>query len=201
MLLFFITLTSFALKIAYINTTEIISPIRADSAQYVLYGYNLYKYGIYSQEQSETPAPDSFRSPGFPLLIAVAFHLGGNDDFYLLTLLIQIVITSLLVPLSYLLARMILPNIGAFFVSLLVAFSPHLMSISSYMLSESLLAFLFLTALTCFLYGIRNSNRYLIIFSNIIFGLSYLTNEVTFFIPFVVSGCACINMLRPKTSP
>lgn len=123
LLLILITLASLALKIAYINTTEIISPIRADAAEYVLYGYNLYKHGIYSQEQSETPEPDSFRSPGFPLLITLAFHLGGNDDFYLLTLLMQITITSLLVPLSYLLARMILPNIGAFFVSLLVALS------------------------------------------------------------------------------
>ena len=110
----------------------------------------------------------------------------------------QITITSLLVPLSYLLARMLLPNIGAFFVSLLVAFSPHLMSISSYILSESLLSFLFLTAITCFVYGIKHSNKYLIIFSNIFFGLSYLTNEVTFFLPLVVSGYTCINILLAK---
>ena len=198
MLLVFITLTSLALKIAYINTTEIISPIRADAAQYVLYGYNLYKHGIYSQEKSKSPTPDSFRSPGFPLLIALAFHLGGTDNFYLLTLVMQIIITSLLVPLSYLLARILLPNLGALSVSFLVAFSPHLMSISSYLLSESLLSFLFLIALTCFLYGIKHSNKSLIISSYIFFGLSYLTNEVTFFMPFVVSGFTFIYMLRTK---
>ena len=58
MLLFFFTLTSLALKYAYVDNTEIISPIRADASQYVLYGYNLYKHGIYSQEQTESPAPD-----------------------------------------------------------------------------------------------------------------------------------------------
>ena len=194
-LLIFITLASLGFKIAYINNTEIISPLRADAGQYVLYGFNLYKYRVFSQERSKTPTPDSFRSPGFPFLIALSFHLGGPDNFYLLTLLIQAIITSLLVPLSYLLARMLLPTIGAFFVSLLVAVSPHLMSISSYILSESLLSFLFLTAITSFLYGIRNSNGYMIIFSYIFFGLSYLTNEITFFIPFVVTGFSFLYIL------
>jgi len=198
LLLILITLISFVIKIAYINNTEIITPIRADAAQYVLYGYNLYKHGTYSQAQAPKPTPDSFRSPGFPLLIALAFNLGGIENFYLYTLLMQTALTSLLVPIAYLLARMLLPFWSALFVSLLVAFSPHLISISSYILTESLLSFLFLTALTCFLYGIRHSNNYLILLGYIFFGLSYLTNEVTFFIPFVVSGVTLVYFFYTK---
>jgi hypothetical protein len=197
-LLTLVTLASLASKYAYIDNTEIIAPIRADARQYVQYGSNLYKHGVFSQQQSPNPEPDSFRSPGFPLLVALAFHLGGVKKFYILTLLFQAVLTSLLVPLSYTLARTVLPGIWSFVVCILVAFSPHLMSISSYLLTESLFSFLFLTAITCYIYGSKNSNKTLLIVSGIFFGLSYLTNEIVLFIPFILAGLTGIIHIAAK---
>ena len=74
------------IRIQYIRYTEIDMPIRVDALGYTNGGFNIYKNGVYSEENpSGTPNPQSVRWPGYSLFIALAFLLGGGvQDFILL---------------------------------------------------------------------------------------------------------------------
>jgi len=185
-ILIVLTLAAFLLRMYYINNTEIISPIRADAAQYVSYGYNLAHFGTFSAESSPTPTPDSFRSPGFPLLLAAAFTVGGEARWYPWALFLQSLLSCLLVPLAYLLSRLFLPRWGVFMTVVMVALSPHLIAMNSYLLTETQFSLTILAALTSYLYAYRQESRMLFILAGLLFGFSYLTNEIGLFIPLIL---------------
>lgn len=97
-----VTITALFLRVEYVEQTVIHTPIRADARQYVIYGYNIYSHGIFSKELSSDPSPDSFRSPGYPLLISLAVMLGGKNGFYPIVIYFQAILSALLVPLTFL---------------------------------------------------------------------------------------------------
>lgn len=64
------------IQLTVVNHTTVDSPLRADAGDYFSYAYNLAHSGVYSRERtwnSETPeaasAPDSIRTPGYPLFL------------------------------------------------------------------------------------------------------------------------------------
>lgn len=174
------------IRIAYIQQTVINRPIVADARQYVIYGYNLAFNKTFSQEYpSDHPTPDSFRSPGYPLLIASVLKL--TDNFYPVILNIQVVLSSVLVLLTYALSCSFLPIWASYTSAILVAISPHLVSISSYLLTETLFSFMMLSSLFCFYHAQRLNNLSLYLCSSILFGYTYLTNEIVLFLPFLFS--------------
>jgi hypothetical protein len=77
-----IFLVGLFIRIQYIETTIIPNPIVADAKQYVTYGHNIFSHGIYSKELSNNPRPDSFRSPGYPIIIAAAMFIGRGKGHY-----------------------------------------------------------------------------------------------------------------------
>src|SRR5262249_6064638 len=120
------------------------NPIRADAAQYYLSAYNLAKHGIYSmsparvQDKTAPLKPDDFRWPGLPLLIA-AFMLQWPDHALIYrevqwTNILAGTATIILVGLAALAA---LPSWAALSVAFLTAISPHLISMTVYMLTET----------------------------------------------------------------
>jgi len=137
------------IRIKYVENTKIYKPIRADARQYVIYGYNLYHHGIFSKElSSNEPLPDSSRSPGYPLLMSLAFMIGGKRGFYPIVIYTQTILSALSVYLTFLLGIRILSSVWwALFAASLVAISPHLISMTSYLLTETLFGFILLLAL------------------------------------------------------
>lgn len=192
-----LTLAAFLLRMSYINNTEIVSPIRADAAQYVNYGYNLAHFGTFSAESSPSPTPDSFRSPGFPMLLAAAFTIGAEARWYSWALFLQSLLSCLLVPLTYLLTRLFLPRWGVFTTVVMVALSPHLIAMNSYLLTETLFSMTILAALTCYIYAYRQESRVLFILAGLLFGFSYLTNEIGLVIPLLL---ALVTYVSPRES-
>ena len=98
----------FWLRLADITQTIVDQPIQADAQQYVHYAVNLLLHGVYSSvdpNSGSAPVPDSFRSPGYPLLIAFNGLLGGPDRFYAYTLYSQVILGTLAIFLLYVLAR------------------------------------------------------------------------------------------------
>jgi hypothetical protein len=58
-------------------------------------------------------------------------------------------------------------------------------SLTSYLLTETLFSFVLLTAILCFCLAWRHENSILFFLAGILFGYAYLTNETAFFIPWI----------------
>jgi 4-amino-4-deoxy-L-arabinose transferase-like glycosyltransferase len=184
-------------RVAYVAETVIVQPIRADARQYVSYGYNLAHHGTFSSQfPSDDRPPDSLRSPGYPLLIACAFRLGAAGDVYDLIIHAQIVLSTLVVLLTYFVGRLFLSRQWAITAAALVALSPHQVSLTSYVLTETLFCFLLILASLCFAEAMRASSALLSALSGILFGATYLTNETALLIPVLFAAVILLAARR-----
>jgi hypothetical protein len=184
-----LTIAAFFMRMGYVEQTVIVNPIRADARQYVIYGYNLLHHQVFSSQMTkgESPRPDSFRSPGYPLLIMLAFYFGGEKGFYPLMITWQVLIGSLMVPLTFFISICIMPAFWALAAATLVCFSPHLISMTSYLLTETLFGFTFLAAVSILLLAIIRRNAVLFALAGCSFGVAYLVNETVMLLPFLLS--------------
>jgi len=186
LLCFLISLFSLAvfIRFEYLKHTDVETPIRGDAYQYYAYGYNLRHFGIFSQNTDlAKPTPDSFRVPGYPLLIATLIFFMGDTNFYPLILYLQSILSSLLVILTFFLGLKLLPRWGAMIASICVTFSPHLISIQSYVLSETLFAFVLLLSTMYFYQAVRNQKIVDHVIAALMFGVAYLINETVLLLP------------------
>ncbi len=182
------------IRIQYINTTIIPNPIVADARQYVIYGHNFIVHGIYSKEDTDNPAPDSFRSPGYPMFIALAFLFGGDHGYYPIVIMAQVLLSSLLVLLTYYLGILYLRTYYAILAATLVALNPHLISISSYILTETFFSFFLLASTICFIIALQKERTLFFLFAALLFGYTYLINETVLFIPFLFVAISFLSI-------
>lgn len=186
---------------AYIHNMVIDNPIRNDARQYVLYGYNLANRQIYSTSlPTETPVPDSYRSPGYPLLVAACFLIGGEAKYYSLLLNIQAVLSALTAVMVYFLGKKILPFKWAVGGAVLVGTSPHLVAMTGYVLTETLFGFLLVLALLCFIHALEKDRVVHYAGAGTLFGMCYLTNETVLFLPFILVAAVLISDKSPKAN-
>ena len=185
-LLIILTLFALGFRTAYNKVTR--TTIQADARQYAFYAYNLYKYGVYSSEENTTnPKPDSFRSPGYPLFLELTMMVSGVKGFFDTARLWQAVLSSLMVPLVFLLGiRLGSGDRIALVASALTAASPHLVTLSSYILTEILFGFLALMAFVLFVETVRRKSIVWAALTGIVSGFAYLTNEVYLLLPFLM---------------
>lgn len=198
-----IFLGAFLIRHEYVMETEVVNPVRADAEQYLSYGYNLFKHGVYSKQSAEDVSelsPDSFRSPGYPLLIAASFSLGGEEYFYAVLLFLQVFLSSITAVLTLWLAWRVLSPPWAVISAVLVALSPHLVVMCGYMLTETLFSFLIVSALLFYTEAHAQKKLYLFVISSIFWGLAYLTNETVLFIPFCLALISWFLIRREKFS-
>lgn len=191
--LFIVAIAALWIRIDYFHNTLIDQPIRGDAASYVQYAFNMVNFGTYSKERGTSdPTPDAYWSPGYPALIAAAM-LAEKElglDTYKTIIYTQAALGMLISILTLLTGRLFLGHYFSLAAALLVAFSPHMISLSNYVLTETLFSFLFLSSIYCFLQAYLNHKILLYILSGLLFGLSYLTNPVSFFTPLIFCGLA-----------
>lgn len=187
---------AFLLRLGYVHSTVVVDPFRSDAREYVIYANNLLNHGTFSRDTSIPPEPDSFRAPGYPALVALALWIAGDDRpadenaFYPFLLRVQALLGALMVPLTYLLGRRFLPNWGALVATVAVAFSPHLVSLTGYVLTETLFALLALAAISSFVLALERERRGLFALSGALFGAAYLTNQTFLLIPPIFAATA-----------
>lgn len=180
-----LTIFGLIMRLEYLEQTIIEIPIRSDARQYVIYGYNLVHHQIFSSQFTKnTPEPDSFRSPGYPLLMALAFLIGGTEDFYPLIRNWQALLGTLMIPLTFFLALGPLSSRWALIAAALVCFSPHLISMTSYLLTETLFGTVLLVALLLLRISLVRRNGFYLAIAAICFGIAYFVNETIVLIPF-----------------
>ncbi len=187
LMLVLVFLTGLLLRVEYLRLSEGEILIIRDAKQYVDYGRNLINYGVFSLNTTASlPQPDSFRSPGYPMLIAMAMRFGGETNFLTYLIFTQALLSALLAPLAFLTGLFFLPTIGALAAALLVAVCPHLITLAGCVLSETLFAFLLLAGACCLLYAHKTASALIAGISGLFFGCALLTNEAALFLPLIL---------------
>ncbi len=142
------------LRLQSVFHTQLDGPaIRADARDYVLYAYNLRNFGIYSRSDAALsprdpsvpptlPAPDAVRTPGYPLFLTLFIGSSITEQTIQNILLAQVILGILTILLTFDLCRRFLPVPLALLAALLTALSPHLVTATVYLLTETLFCFL-----------------------------------------------------------
>jgi len=173
-----------ALRWAFVAGAQVQVPLRADAGQYAQYARNLVEHGVYSFATLVPPVPDSFRSPGYPLFLALCRLFGGEGGWYSLAIALQVVLGAATVLLCYRLARTWLPFPVALSAAALCASSPHLVVAGAYVLTECLTTFVLLAGL---LLLAREGSRLRLGAAGAVFGFAVLCNETLVVLPLVLS--------------
>jgi 4-amino-4-deoxy-L-arabinose transferase-like glycosyltransferase len=180
-------IVGFGLRYQALAESELPKYPNGDAAKYLLYAYNLKNFGIYSMSgMSMLPAdtdpraarelmqPDALVSPGLPLFLSR--FLGGEytERQRDRILLAQVILSSFTVLLAYLAFAPLggLPGLGA---AVLTAFSPHLVNMNLFFLTEPLFCF-FLAAFVWLLSLVdKDSSSPLFLLIGLVFGMAVLT--------------------------
>ncbi|MBI9082565.1 MAG: glycosyltransferase family 39 protein [Desulfobacterales bacterium] len=160
-----------------------------DAKSYVQYANNLVDYSTFSKSSgNSSPEPDSFWAPGYPAFLAASIiaakNLGINS--YILVMSSQVVLGVLISVLTLLIGRLFLSKAWSILAAVLVSFSPHMISLGGYLLTETLFSFLLLAAIYSFSIAYIDRKWSAFIVSGLFFGLSYLVNPVIFFAPILL---------------
>jgi 4-amino-4-deoxy-L-arabinose transferase-like glycosyltransferase len=195
-----IVIAALGMRIAYIVGTDVDLPIRADARSYVNYAQNLVNHGTFSKETSKNPTPDSFWSPGYPAFLATNIYLFGIKHLYPTTQFLQALLGALASVMVFVIGLFFLPRWAATLAGLLTACSPHLISLGSYLLTETLFAFTLLSFLLLYIIAIRTEKSCYFASSGAVAGVSYLVNPVIFFAPFIMAGLFFIKKIHHRPS-
>ncbi|HET7174841.1 MAG TPA: hypothetical protein VFK21_02430 [Gammaproteobacteria bacterium] len=189
----FIMLIALYLRTVAVKDTDFDRPFRADVVQYYITAYNLETYGVYSHilnlvdGKVSAPQPDAFLTPGYPLFLSLFVDAPPNTQTLIEVLGYQALMGTLAVLLTLLLYQRFPPWV-ALPAGLLTAISPHLISIGTYMLSETLFSVLLLLSLLVLSCSSRGDRWYLpsLLAGGVLLGIAALTRPVLEFFPLAV---------------
>jgi len=161
-LIFFFAL---AIRMWYVNTVEIDTPIRADAAGYVTAAQNIIVNGYFSNKWN-AKKHDGFLTPGYPIFLAGLIGISDNGyDAYELILNTQAVIDAVSCVLLFLIASFFLPYYWGLLAGLIMAVYPHFVTLSGYVLTETLFMLLFLISVIFAIKAIsKRSYKYFFVF-------------------------------------
>ena len=187
-----ILLTGLYLRVASVNETLVVKPLRADAGDYFTYAFNLLHRNTYSREVGNLKdfhapvKPDSVRSPGYPLFLTFFVEGLSFRSFLEKVVLSQAVLSSLTILLAFLLFKSFLTTAWALAASLFVAISPHLIIPNSFVITESLFCFLLLLiGYVVSLFASRPS-AILALLIGILIGLASLVRPILEYLPFAL---------------
>jgi 4-amino-4-deoxy-L-arabinose transferase-like glycosyltransferase len=172
------------------NRTVVDTPLRADAAEYFSYAVNLGWSGTYSANQdwrsgspAAAPQPDKVRSPGYPLFLRLIGRPVPSPGYLHRVATWQAALGVLSVFLAWCIARRMLPGWAALATTALCAINPHLATIGTYLLSESLFTALLLASVlaTCVAFERRAGRWWL--YAGLAWGACALVRPTVEFLP------------------
>ncbi len=166
-----------------------------DSREYVALARNLAQHQTFSRDSVPPYRPEIFRTPAYPLLLALPLLLAPHSTFTLhssllyLLLLVGLLLSLATVWLTWKLAlELELTSTAAAVAALLVALSPNLAFLSSKLISETLFAPLLLVCLLL-LNRFRQAGRVPdLIAAGVCSGLLVLTRPIATFFPLLLAA-------------
>jgi 4-amino-4-deoxy-L-arabinose transferase-like glycosyltransferase len=206
-LLIIIVLIGADLRLQSVIHTRIVEPvIRADARDYMLYAYNLKNFGVYSRSDvgliprgegagASHPAPDAVRTPGYPLFLSLFVGHEVTGQTVDVILLAQAVLGILTILLVFDLCRRFLPAPLALIAALLTALSPHLVTATVYLLTETLFCFLMVLSIWLFAWAVERTRIIGFLLSGIVLGMAALTRPAVQY--FIVPLALLLVFWRP----
>jgi len=164
----------FAVAVAHPERT--LSP---DSQSYLDPALKLISHGAY-------PADSAYRTPLYPMLIALVYALGGQNP--LLIILAQVLLGTLVVLLTYHLGVRILPKPAALIGTLLISIDLGSITTVFYILTETLFTFLFIAAILAWVKAIQQEKTIWLVISSMLMGLSVLCRPIALFFPILLAA-------------
>lgn len=203
-----IFILSFSLRMYTIIYTVIDRPIRAnvldyyhsDASDYYNYALNLKYHKIYSRQDitESIIRPDAIRSPGYSVFLIPFVKHPPSDAMLFGINMVQSILDSICVLLAYCIFRYFISEPLAFIAALLASVSPHLISMNTYLLTETLFTFLMILAIWLSLKAFSNKNATLAFMSGLVLAIAVLTRPVLqYFIIPLIALLIYRNSLRP----
>ncbi|OGT54520.1 MAG: hypothetical protein A3E01_08860 [Gammaproteobacteria bacterium RIFCSPHIGHO2_12_FULL_63_22] len=190
LLLILILAISAFIQFTVVSKTIVDDPLRADAGEYFSYAYNLHHYETFSLARTwvgappeNAPAPDSIRSPGYPLFLLMAGTPRPIAMYGLRVTYLQAALGVLSVWMIYLIAVPLLGQGLALLAALLTATAPQLATISTYLLTESLFLFLLIASVLSLITALRTERRAFFVVTGLLWGLCSLVRPTAEFFP------------------
>jgi hypothetical protein len=130
--------------------THVPVPLSHDAGQYYQYAYNLRHHHTYSKDiaaDAGEVVPDAVRTPGYPIFLTLFAGDHPNEKILSHIVLAQCLLSVVTLAFGFLLFQKFLSFFWSIAAAALTAFSPHLITANSYILTESV--FCFLLVLLC----------------------------------------------------
>ena len=188
------------LRLGAVNNTIIDVPIRADAADYYNYALNLKFHHTYSRQKfsANMPQPDALRAPGYPVFIT-PFVEHPPTAFMLWKInFAQALLDSITVLLALGIFRRIMPEGWALGAAFLTAISPHMISASTYLLTETLFTFLMMLSLWLMAIMISRNSKLLAVTAGIVVAAAALTRPTLQFFVIPVMAVLLVSHDRSK---
>ena len=175
-----------------------------DAGSYASYAKNLHDFRIYSRHHpwepiNGSPVPDAVSPPGYPLFL-VPFLQGTPSWFLFMQRAIwaQAMLGVLTVLLTVLLASRVAGPAAALVVGLLTAVTPHLITITTNLLTESLFTFLLLASTFAFTCAVQDGKRWRWVVAGLLFGACCLVRPTLQLLPLLALA---VVAWRPGARP
>lgn len=184
-LLLLIILLGLYLRVGAVLNTVVDTPVRADAKLYYLYSLNIQRSDTFSHSlpSAVVPVPDAFAPPIYPLAITPFLEFPPTDRMAVNIGLIQAVLGTLTILFTYLLFKQVGGAVTGLFAAMLTSISPHLISLTVYMLTETLFTFLMMGGLLCMAYAIRTRSFLFSVASGGLIGMAALTRSTLEYFP------------------
>ena len=166
LVLLFILLLGLDLRMEGAWRTVVNAPIRADALDYYAYAYNLRNHNVYSRSPAAmqgNPAQltaDAVRPPLYPLFLYPFAGEIPTSSTVTAILVTQAILGTLALMLAFYIFRSFLSEIPAIAATALTAISPHLISLTHYVLTETLFSAI-LVGMFFILIKAGSANRYI----------------------------------------
>lgn len=187
-----ILISGFSLRYYAVVDTTVDAPIRVDAKDYYFYAQNLKEFGIYSKQDRSPESvlseikPDAHRNPGYSLFLLPLIDYPPTLEMLQRVYIIQAIISTITIVLALLFFKSFLSWPYTLGGSFLVALSPHLISMNTFILSECLfIFFLLLTGLSISNFGKQKSFVSAVILG-LVMGLALLVRPTVVYFPLFI---------------